>query len=92
LLWTNSLNRKHSKIRSKPFLGTENIPNKMTFVSCFVKLHYFAKFHSVPFRSELQNGLFWDTRNHREWALYFREQKSLGWVFPWNYFGTEFWW
>jgi hypothetical protein len=45
---TNSRNRKHSKIHSKPFLGTEN-NKKMTFVSCFVKLHYFAEFHSVSF-------------------------------------------
>ncbi len=40
--------RKHLKIRSKQFLGTENTRKTMTFVSCFVKLHYFR---GIPFRS-----------------------------------------
>ncbi len=40
--------RKHLKIRSKPFFGTENTRKMTTFVSCFVKLHYFC---GIPFRS-----------------------------------------
>ncbi len=52
---TNFWRRKPSKIRSKPFLGTENTRKKTTFFSCFVKRHYFAEFRFVPFRSELRN-------------------------------------
>jgi hypothetical protein len=49
--WSESIlrNAKHSKIHSKPFFGTENTRKKTTFVSSFVKLHYFAEFRSVSF-------------------------------------------
>jgi hypothetical protein len=42
--------RKHLKIHSKPFLGTENTRKTMTFVSCFIELYYFLW---IPFRSVL---------------------------------------
>jgi hypothetical protein len=44
---------------------------KITFVSCFINLHCFVEFCSVSFRSRLQNGLFRNTRNHTEWALFY---------------------
>jgi hypothetical protein len=71
---------KPSEFRSEPFLGRENssefrsesfseekkLGKKTTFVSCFVKLQYFAEFPSVPFRYELWNGLFRNTGNYTE--------------------------
>jgi hypothetical protein len=52
--------RKLLKIHSKPFLGTENTRKMTTFVSCFLKLHYFRgiPFRSVRIGSELRNWLF----------------------------------
>jgi hypothetical protein len=62
--------RKNFRIPFWIIFGREKFQKKTTFVSCFIKLHYFAEFHSVLFHSELQNGLFQNTRNHTEWALY----------------------
>jgi hypothetical protein len=73
------LKRRTSKFRSESFsekkqknfgipfriiFGREKLRKKTTFVSCFVKLQYFVEFRSVPFCSELQNGLFRNTQNH----------------------------
>jgi hypothetical protein len=78
-------NRKHSKIHSKPFLQSENTRKKTTFVSCFVKLHYFMDFHCVPFCSKLHNRLFRNTQNHTERALY-----SAEWWKSFRVYSTEF--
>jgi hypothetical protein len=61
--------RKNFGIPFRIIFGREKTWKKTTFVSCFVKLHYFAEFRSVLFRSEIRNGLFRSTRNHTEWAL-----------------------
>ncbi len=58
-------NRKHSIVNSKPFLGTENTKKENTFVSCFVKVHYFAEFRSISFQA-IRNGLFRNTQNHTD--------------------------
>ncbi len=92
LFLTNSRNRKHSKIHSKLFLGTENTRKKTTFVSCFVKLHYFAEFHSDPFRSEVRNGLFLDTRNDTDEHFIPRNNKNRSEAIPRNFIGTKFRW
>ncbi len=55
-----------SEFRSEPFSEQKKLGKKTTFVSCFFKLQYFAEFRSVPFCSELRNGLFRNTRNHKE--------------------------
>ncbi len=70
LYWTIFGREKTLEFRSKSFSEEKKLRKKMTFVSCFIKLHYFVEFCFVPFCSELQNGLFWNTRNPTEWALY----------------------
>ncbi len=75
-----------SEFRSEPFSEQKKLQNsvlnyfrkkklgkKTTFVSCFIKLQYFAEFRSVLFCSELWNSHFRNTRNHTEWALYSAE-------------------
>jgi hypothetical protein len=58
--------RKNLGIPFRIIFGREKTSEKITFVSCLVKLHCFAEFHSVPLRPGLQNGLFRNTRNHTE--------------------------
>ncbi len=57
---------KTSEFRSKSFSEEKKLGKRAIFVSCFVKLNYFAEFHSIPFRSELRKGLFRNIRNHTE--------------------------
>jgi hypothetical protein len=65
--------RKNLGIPFRIIFRREKTSEKTAFVSCFVNLHYFVEFRSVPFCSELRNGLFRNTWNHMESALYSAE-------------------
>ncbi len=54
-----------------------------------VKLHFFAGFRSVLFRSELRNWLFRGTRNVSEWALSSAEQRKSFRVYSAEFFRNE---
>jgi hypothetical protein len=55
---------KTLEFHSESFSEEKKLWKETTIVSCFVKLNYFAEFRTVPFRSELLNGLFRNTWNH----------------------------
>ncbi len=82
---TNSRNRKHSKICSKQFLWTENTWKGWLLI-CFVKLHYFAEFHSVSLRVTI--WFFRDT----EWHFIPRNNENRSKSILGNFFGMEFRW
>jgi hypothetical protein len=46
--WAIFRREKTSEFRSESFPEEKKLGEKTTFVSCFVKLHYFAEFRSVP--------------------------------------------
>ncbi len=54
------------------------------------KLHFFAGFRSVSFRSELRNWLFRGTRNASKWALSSANNGNHSESIPRNFFGTKF--
>jgi hypothetical protein len=60
-----------------------------SFVKLFWLFNKTSFFRGIPFRSELRIGLFQDTRNHTELALYSAEQRKPFRVFSAQFFPNE---
>ncbi len=81
--------QKNFGIPFRIIFGREKLGKKTTFVSCFVKLQYFAEFRSVPSYGMDSSEILGITRNEH---FIPRNNEHRSESIPRNFFGTKFRW